>query len=108
MNFAINTILKFILTHWRLVGFVLIILVIVTYFSCWNSGLEAELNREKEARSTEQQADIDEAQVEVNKSANESNQARVNTQQIENANFNGTNITEANRLRCKAFPERCK
>lgn len=93
----------------RLIAFLVLLMAIgAVYYSCRENSLKREIEREKQARSDEQQADIDEARTEANKSANETNQARENVNRIENANFNNTSLDEANRLRCKAFPERCK
>jgi cell division protein FtsL len=99
---------------WQLKAIVSLLILIVLlvgggliWHSCTKNSLEREIQREKQARSDEQQTDIDETKVEVNQSSNVANQSKANTQKIENANFANTNLSEAQRLRCKAFNRGC-
>lgn len=84
---------------------ILIVLAAVGYHFWTKNALQEQIQVEKQARSDEQQGDIDEQKTEVNTSANIANQAKANTAQIENANFSNTNLKRANDLRCKAFPD---
>ena len=80
----------------------------VVFHRCTTRGLENEVKREREARSQESQIRIDDAKHDVSESANSSARALENVGKTENADFGNTNLSEAQRLRCRAFPERCR
>jgi predicted negative regulator of RcsB-dependent stress response len=65
---------------------------------------QRELRQEKEARAIEAQIDIDEKKTEVKATANSVNQSLANVNKVEAANFTNTNLQDAERARCKAFP----
>lgn len=83
--------------------------LIVLAVGCWlwNGWSNAEKKAET-AVATDNQIRVDETKTNANVAANTANQAVGNVKAVENANFANTNLTEANRLRCRAFPERCR
>lgn len=108
MNVIINAVIKWIWEHKLASLLIVLALIAVIYHFGVKNALKNDMEREKEARSTEHQERIEESKTAVNQSANLAKEAKANTKAVENANFSNTNLEKANRLRCKAFPERCR
>lgn len=85
----------------------LAIFVFCVGYWLWHGWNEAEKKAENSV-AADNQIRVDEAKTNANQAANIASQAVTNVKTAENANFYNTNLTEANRLRCQAFPERCR
>jgi mannitol-specific phosphotransferase system IIBC component len=95
---------------WQLKTIVGLLVFIVVLFvsgliwhSCTKKGLEDEIRREKEARSTEHQERIEEKKEEVNAAANISNQAKENLNKAANKDSAVYQATEAENKFCERY-----